>query len=298
MSTIDEDEPELATPALKKRGRPKKEATKALEEKPTKKKATPKPKKAVEVTETPRSSAPSTASRSNNDSPALSSFDESKPAVVFSDSSFDTLIQQTKVFKTMATISKTINKKTTILCIGGGLKKTSKILSAVALGKPIVSDIWAQECAKANGRLDIKAFLARDKEKEKEWEIPATWSTGESPCEDLLKGYTVYVTPSLKNDYGSGWKAIEDLAKLVGAKKVISKPSRAAPPDSDQIILMGLSKGDLDAVALHKEGRKIYEKDLLPISILRGELCLDDFETEPEEGLPAVNKRGVKKGKK
>lgn len=286
----------MTAPGPKKRGRPKKEAAKASEKKPTKKaSATLKPEMTVEAAATPRSSA-----RSNtNGSPALSSFDESKPRVVFSDSSFGSLLQQKKLFQTVATISSTFSKKTMILCIGGGLKKTSKILSAVALGKPIVSDKWAQECAKVKGRLDIEPFLARDKSREEEWDVPGTWSTGESPCGDMLKGFTLYVTPSLKKDYCSGYKAIEDLAKLMGVKKVVSKPSRAAPPDGEDVILMGLSKGDIDAVALHKEGRKIYEKDLLPISILRGELSLDDFETEPELGLSAVNKSGGgKKGKK
>lgn len=286
----------MAAPVLKKRGRPKNEVTKGSEKKPTKKAtATPKPKAAVAAVATPSSSAHS----NTNGSPALSSFDESKPTVVFSDSSFETLLQQKKHFQTVATISSTFNKNTMILCIGGGLKKTSKILSAVALGKPIVSDKWAQECAKVKGRLDIEPFLARDKTREEEWDVPGRWSAGESPCGDMLKGYTLYVTPSLKKDYGSGFKAIEDLAKLVGVKKVVSKPSRAAPPDGEDVILMGLSKGDIDAVALHKEGRKIYEKELLPISILRGELSLDNFETEPELGLPAVNKGGGgKKGKK
>ncbi|TID18344.1 hypothetical protein E2P81_ATG06271 [Venturia nashicola] len=294
VTTIDEDEPELAAPAIRKRDRPGKEARKAPV--PQKKSAaTPKPEKAVA---TPRSSVRSAASRSNDASPALSSFDDSKPKVVFSDSSFCTLVHQKSQFEKVAVISPAFNKKTTILCIGGGLKKTSKILSAVALGKPIVSDTWAKECAKAKRLLDIEPFYARDEKKEKEWDIPLTWPTGRSPCEDLLKGYTLYVTPSLKNDYGSGWKAIEDLAKLVGVKKVISKPSRAAPPESDRVILMGLSRGDIDAVALHKEGRKIHEKDLLVISILRGELCLDDFETEPELELPFVNKRGGKNAKK
>lgn len=298
MTTIDEDEPELVAPATKNRGRPKKEASKDLVQK-RKSAATPKSKKAVELAAaTPTSSTRSTAAKSNNDSPALSSFDDSKPTVVFSDSTFETLVHQKTLFQKVATISSKLSKKTTVLCIGGGLKKTSKILSAVALGKPIVSDKWAQECAKAKVRLDIEPFYARDEKKEGEWEVPENWSTGESPCEDLLKGYTLYVTPSLKNDYGSGWKAIEDLAKLVGVKKVVSKPSRAAPPESDQVILMGLSRGDMDAVALHKEGRKIYEKDLLAMSILRGELCLDDFETEPELDLPAINKRAVKKVKK
>ncbi|QDS76215.1 hypothetical protein FKW77_008493 [Venturia effusa] len=298
VSTIDEDEPDFAAPAQKRRGRPKKGTIKSHSSKPSSKNAvgTPKSERDIE-TATPRSSARSTTSKSNG-SPSLSSFDDAKPTVVFSGSNFKTLIHQKSLFAKVATVKEIFDKNTTLLCIGGGLKKMPKILSAVALGKPIVSDKWAQECAKAKGRLDIELFLARDEETEKKWGVPERWSAGESPCEDMLKGHTLYVTPSLKNDYGQGFKAIEDLAKLVGVKKVVSKPSRAAPPDEENVILMGLAKGDLDAVALHAEGRKIYEKDLLPISILRGELCLDDFETVPQLGISAVNKRGGKKAKK
>lgn len=298
MTTIDEDEPELAAPATKKRGRPKKEARKSAAQK-QKSTGIPQSKNTVKpAVATPAPSTRSTAPRSNNSSPALSFFNDSKPTVVFSNSIFESSSHQKTQFEKVATISSNFDKRTTVLCIGGGLKKTPKILSAIALGKPIVSDTWAKECANVKVRLEIEPFYARDERKEKEWGVPESWSTGESPCEDLLKGFTLYVTPSLKNDYGSGWKALEDLAKLVGVKKVTSKPSRAAPPESGQVILMGLTRGDMDAVALHREGRKIYEKDLLAMSILRGRLALDDFETKPESQLPAINTRGGKRAKK
>lgn len=203
-----------------------------------------------------------------------------------------------KMLKTVATISVTFNKKTDILCIGGGLKKTPKLLSAVALGKAIVSEEWAKQCAKQKRLLTVEDFLARDDDKEKEWNVPGTWSGGGESRADLMKGYTLYITPSLKKEYGDGYKNIEELAKLVGVKKVISKPSREAPEDEKSTILLGLHCGDLDAVALHDKDRKVYEKDFLPMSILRGELCLDDFDIEPEEGLPSGKKRakiGAKK---
>jgi hypothetical protein len=246
------------------------------------------------VNATPESTARS--SISTNDL-ALTPFGGQKPTVAFSSSGFTELPQQMKMLKTVITVSSTFNKKVNILCIGGELKKTPKILSAVALGKLIVSESWAKACAKEKTLLDPQNYLARDEDKENEWNVPATWSAGDASCADLFKGYTIYVTPSLKKDYGSGYKDIEDLAKLVGVKKIVSKSSREAPDKDEKTVLLGLACGDLDAVALHDKGRKVYEKDFLPMSILRGVLCFDEFVIEPEEGLLSVGKRKGKGGK-
>jgi hypothetical protein len=255
--------------------------------------------KAKKAVATPKSATPKSTARSSasTNSPAPTSAPEGmKQMVTFSSSDFPKLPQQMKMLKTVANVSENFNKKTDILCIGGGLKKTPKILRAVALGKPIVTEDWARQCAKQKSFLHLEKFLARDEEKEKEWGVPESWSGGEESRADLMKGYTLYITPSLKNDYGTGYKDIEDLAKLVGVKKVISKPSRDAPEDEESTVLLGLHHGDLDLIALHGKGRKVYEKDFLPMSILRGKLCSDDFDIEPEEGLPSVKKRkGAKK---
>lgn len=171
-----------------------------------------------------------------------------------------------------------------------------KILSAVASGIAIVSDDWAKQCVDKKKLVDHEPFLVRDEERERDWNVPENWSTGEVSRQNLMKGYTLYITPSLKKDYDD-FKAIDDLARLVGVKKVVSKPSRAAPPNEDNTILLGLAQGDIDAVALYEAGRKVYEKDFLPMSILRGEICLDDYDIEPALALPSVKKGAKKSGK-
>jgi hypothetical protein len=221
----------------------------------------------------------------------LSVLNGKKPSVVFSSSGFQELPQMLKNFKTIATVSTSITSKTDFLCIGkGGVKKTPKLLSAVALGKPVLSDDWARESAKAKKLLDPNDYLAHDADHEEEWKLSEDWAAGQART-GLLNDYAVYITQALKKDYGVSYKDIEELAKILGAKDVSSGSARGAG-DADETIVLGLQHGDPDAVALHNQGRTCYDKDFLPMAILRGKLCLNEFKIVPAE-TPA--KKGGKR---
>jgi hypothetical protein len=162
----------------------------------------------------------------------------------------------------------------------GGLKTTQKLLTAVALGKQILSDDWAFKSAKEKKLLDTVDFIARDEDKEKEWNLPVDWSSGQ-PRTSLLSEYRVFVTTALKKQYGKSYASVEALIKALGAKNVSSTAIRKDSELPDDTIVLALPQGDLDAITLHDNQTACYDKELIPISILRGQLSLDDFTLKP-----------------
>src|SRR5262249_11065626 len=133
---------------------------------------------------------------------------KSKLVVVFSGSKFATENKAAVAFlKRHVRILDTVGPQVDYLCVGdGALKTTSKILKAVALGKPIISDQWVRECLKRDVILDPSKFFAEDEEAEVFMEAPKTWSRGTNPpSSDLFGGRTIYMTPALRKSYGSGF---------------------------------------------------------------------------------------------
>lgn len=208
-----------------------------------------------------------------------------KPVVVFSLSSFPKLSNLFRVFKTFATIADTVTEDTDFLCIGkGGIKTTSKLLSAVARGKSVLSEDWALKCAQAKHLVDHIPYIARDADREAQENLPSHWSSG-LPQTDLLSSHAVFITPALKKDYMGGFDDVKDLLSLVGAKDVISTSARNVTSKDktlpEDTIIMALPHGDLDALTLHEKGYACYDKNFFHSAILRGQLSLDKFKIVP-----------------
>lgn len=183
-----------------------------------------------------------------------------------------------------------------------GPKTTSKVLSAVALGIPILSDSWPTQSAKEKRLVDTLKYAARNAEREKELSLPDNWSFGGQPRSSLLANHEIYITPALKKAYGTiGYNDIVELLRILGATKVFT--STRLKPDfsfSKNTLIMALPQGDFEAITIHNKGYACYDKDFLGISVLRGQLCLNDFKIVPAEVLakkkgaetPATKKKG------
>lgn len=206
----------------------------------------------------------------------------SKPRAVFSNSTIPNQPQIMRFFSTQG--GKAVNQITEngydILVVGDNqLKKTSKLLLSVALGKPIVTDAWITQSLKAGKLIDTDPFVPDDPEREKGWGFDLRGATKRNNRRSLFSGKTVFFTPALRKDYGSSFKEIAGLMKVAGADHVISKPPREMDEsDGPNIIAVGLEHGDLDAVDLLEQKRRCFNKDLLSLSILRGKLDLESNE--------------------
>lgn len=184
------------------------------------------------------------------------------------------------------------------LVIGNGeLKKTSKLLMAIALGKHIATDAWIAQSAKAGKMLESSDFTPSDAEREDGWGITIADIMGKDRRR-LFDGKTILVTTALKKEYGAGYSDIEELAQTVGVKAVV-KYTRDAKAESDTIVL-ARERDDLDAVALMGQGTACYSRDLLSISIMRGTLDLecDEFRIVPPSSGGTGKKGKVVKGRK
>jgi hypothetical protein len=220
-----------------------------------------------------------------------------KLSIAFSGSAFATDKAAAAFLKRNARIIDAVTPQVDYLCVGGGaLRTTSKTLTAVALGKPIISDEWVRQCLKREAVLDPAAFLARDARAERQMDAPVSWSSGAAPPpRDLFGGRTVYVTPALKKALGAGFGEVRALVKLLGARDATSFPAGDGGADvgSDRYIVIGLEAGDADGAALFRSGVAVYSKDLVSLAILRGRLDLgEEFRFEAVLGKEA---RRVKK---
>jgi hypothetical protein len=146
-----------------------------------------------------------------------------------------------------------------------------KVIQAIALGVPIVTDKWLFDSAKAEAFVDLSSYKPSVPEQEKEWgfSLGKVWGAAQSP----FKGYSLYFTPALKKSYNNNLKEMERVCQTVGAKVVTKRTSKTA-----KIIVLASDEEDPDAEKTIEDGEACYHKDLLTISILRGALDLESDE--------------------
>lgn len=157
--------------------------------------------------------------------------------------------------------SKVKSESFDILVVGSGpLKKTFKLLMAVALGRRVVTDFWITESQKAGRMLPSKSFKAR-----KGLDTSPTLNRS-----TLFKGKSFVITPALKRFYGKVYGEVQQLIREVGAKDMTCKAAGDLHAQSHTVV-MGLDKDDKDCIALQERGVVCFNKDLLPSAVLKGQ---------------------------
>lgn len=145
-----------------------------------------------------------------------------------------------------------------------------KVIQAIALGVPIVTDKWLIESAKTEDFLDLSSFKPSVAQQEKEWgfDLEKVWGVAQTP----FKGYTLYFTPALKKTY-TNFREMDRVCQTVGAKVTTKRTAK-----NEQVIVLAKEEEDPDADKMIEDGEICYHKDLLTTSILRGTLDLDSDE--------------------
>ena len=166
-------------------------------------------------------------------------------------------------------------KECDLLCIGAGdLKRTSNLVLAVLYGKQIVTDDWVKDSAVKGELLDFNNHLARDDAKEAEWGISLSdaidrGKDGNKP----LRDWTLHFTSAAKRELGKGFTDLSDLAMIAGAKSVqASLPRKASEDVPEMVIIIATAHNDSDVSALTHGGWRCFSKDIVTLSILRGQL--------------------------
>lgn len=187
-------------------------------------------------------------------------------------------------------------KECNILCVGPGeLKKTSKLLLAVASGKDIVRDKWLVDSARQRRLIDLRPYLAEDSDREAEWgtklaDAIARGKAGTKP----FAGWTMWFTPTLKKELGNGFLELTEVALLAGASAVHAKlPSKGADPQANMLVLA--SPKDKDATTLAEAGWTCCSKDVISLSVLRGRLITENFKLDLQPSAVEVKSSGKRR---
>ena len=167
-----------------------------------------------------------------------------------------------------------------VLCVGKNteLRRTANLISAVALGKDIITDDWVSDCAKQGKILGLADYRAKDPEREAEWGTTLSAAIersrrGVRPLSDCC----ICFTPGAKAQLGKGFAEIKEICLQAGAKSIQSSTPAGSPSDPPTSIVIS-TEGDKDLETLHANGWRTYSKDLLTFGILRGQLDLDHDE--------------------
>ena len=166
----------------------------------------------------------------------------------------------------------------TVLCVGKGeLKKTSKLIMAIMLGKEVITDDWVTQSARCNKLQDIEKYLARDPEREDEWafNIRDAIDRGRQGFK-VLQDWTVIFTASAKKEVGkSGFSDLKEIATYAGAKSILTTLPKKPPEELPFTLIIGTVE-DVNSPALGKW--KCYTRDIIGLSVLRGCLEIDSEE--------------------
>ncbi|KAL9040266.1 MAG: hypothetical protein Q9214_004557 [Letrouitia sp. 1 TL-2023] len=172
-----------------------------------------------------------------------------------------------------------------VLCVGKGeLKRTSNLILAILAGKDVVRDTWIWQSAKVGRLLDCSAFLAEDLEQEHEWgttlaEAVQRGREGVRP----LQGWWFNITRTARKELGKGFDDIKEIAVTAGAERVQNTIPRKSPDQAPRTVVIA-SATDTDMHTLQERGWKVFTKELIIMSILRGALDVDSAEFMIQQG--------------
>ena len=95
----------------------------------------------------------------------------------------------------------------------------------------------------------------------------------------VLQNQTILFTPSAKKELGkTGFDELKEIAITAGAKDVSSTLPKKAPEETSSSTIIVAKQGSTEVAELQKLGWRVYVKDLISLSILRGKLDLESDE--------------------
>lgn len=184
----------------------------------------------------------------------------------------------------------------TILCVGSaGLKRTSKLIMAVMMGKQVISDEWITCSVRADKILEVDGFKARDAVKEKNWNVNLDEAVerGKSGLK-VLSGWTILFTPSAKKVIGtSGFGELRSISMMAGATKFSELPKKIPEILPDTLII-----ATEEDSARHKlMDQRCFASEIIGLSILRGTIDTDSDEFLIMRQTPERGKKRKRKSR-
>ncbi|KAJ9603035.1 hypothetical protein H2200_012330 [Cladophialophora chaetospira] len=229
----------------------------------------------------PPSAGPPAKRRSDRPqgTPSIAGHESSTPVVIFS--SATTVDQEKTTMRTFRNLGGKVTEAildATILCVPSGtLKKTSKLVMAVALGIDIVTEQWIAETHRLGKFPAIQGYLPADRPSEQEWKITLkdALARGKVGLTHLLSGVKVFFTKKLRTDLGKLERDFSQIATRLGAESVERRlPSlkHVEKPPESRVLVIG-ARDDPQGSLVGQLGYTLFSKDILVMAALRG--CLE-----------------------
>ncbi|KAL8778809.1 MAG: hypothetical protein Q9213_007230 [Squamulea squamosa] len=187
-----------------------------------------------------------------------------------------------------------------ILCTGKDeVKRTSKLLLAILRGKEVVTDQWITRSVEQKKLLDTGGFIPEDPVREREWgtSLSDAIKRGQEGLKPF-EGWTINFTPSAKKELGKSWSELKEICLVAGATAVQAMIPRKSPADTDSTVVIAASN-EADQAILEERGWRVYSKDIITFSALRGGIDADsdEFLIGKKGKGSAAKKKGTKKAR-
>lgn len=164
-----------------------------------------------------------------------------------------------------------------LLCIAEGpLKKTGKFIMAVAKGMDMVTEKWVADAHRLGRLPAINGYIPLDGSRERQWKfnLKEAIGRGKQGLTHLLSGTTVILTKQLRIDLGNLAREISEIATILGADAVKSRVPALKDRSKyteKKLLIIGV-RGDPLGAHVGRLGHKLYNRDILTMAALRGEV--------------------------
>ncbi|KAK5232965.1 hypothetical protein LTR47_005829 [Exophiala xenobiotica] len=225
-----------------------------------------------------QSSSPRKRARRDSVASSAKQYAGSAPIVIFSGSTeIDQKNNMMEAFRHLGgRETKSINDAT-MLCVGKGpLKRTSKLIIAVARGIDIVTEEWVTETQRRGCFPAADEFLPLDPSHERIWdfELKDAMQRGKLGLTHILSGTTVFLTRQIRTDLGKLERELSQVATVLGADSVQKRLPALKDKENyaeHEVLIIG-AENDPQGAQVGRLGQKLYNKDILTMAVLRGKL--------------------------
>ncbi|KAL9662679.1 hypothetical protein QQ045_027512 [Rhodiola kirilowii] len=167
----------------------------------------------------------------------------------------DTIMQQKRVLARLG-ISFATSASDATHFVTNTFSRTKNMLEAIALGIPIVTELWLENCAQAGCLVDEKSYILKDAKKEKEIGFTLSASLAKAARHPLLKDCKVFITTNIKPDKDM----LISLVKMVQCEVVEITKNYEIP---ENVIVLSCQEDYSLCMPFLEKGIPVYHSELL-----------------------------------
>ncbi|GJN36069.1 hypothetical protein PR202_gb24900 [Eleusine coracana subsp. coracana] len=139
--------------------------------------------------------------------------------------------------------------------------RTKNMLEAIALGKPVITSMWLENCREAGFYIDERKYILRDVKKEKDFGFSMPVSLASACKHPLLLGKRVFITPKVK-------PSREVMISLVKASsgKPLERVGRSIMKETtapDDLLVISCEEDYQTCAPLLERGVSVFNSELL-----------------------------------